>query len=82
VVKLLNVSRRHAGGHGLDALARARPEQPLKIHRCPAAMLDPAKPSQERGEPSLKGSPPAACGCPHHGTSREHHPKLPQKLEE
>ena len=47
MVKLLNIARRHARSHRLHALALARTEQPLKVDRRPAALLDPAKPGQK-----------------------------------
>ena len=46
-MQLLNIPGRHPRGHRLHALALARPEQPLKVDRRPAALLDPAKPGQK-----------------------------------
>lgn len=57
-MELLTISGGYPGGHRLDALALARPKQPLKIDRCPTTLLDAAEPSGEGSEPSLKGRPP------------------------
>ena len=78
MVKLLNVSGRHAGRHWLHALALARAEQSLQVDWRPAALLGTPEPGQERREPSLKLDLPIGFDGGHHGASREHHRILQQ----
>jgi hypothetical protein len=54
VMQLLDVIRRHAPGHRLDALALAGQEQALQVDRRPAPLRLAREPLQERLQPPLE----------------------------